>query len=60
MTRYVIVGAGAIGGMIGGRLAAAGVPTVLVARGEHGRVLARPPCPISRTGWSSPSRPKGP
>lgn len=41
MTRYVIVGAGAIGGMIGGRLAAAGVPTVLVARGEHGRVLAR-------------------
>lgn len=40
MTRYVIVGAGAIGGMIGGRLAAAGVPTVLVARGEHGRVLA--------------------
>lgn len=39
MTRYVIVGAGAIGGMIGGRLAEAGVETVWVARGENGRVL---------------------
>lgn len=41
MTRYVVVGAGAIGGMIGGRLAAAGVPTVVVGRGEQGRTLAR-------------------
>ncbi|QIK73160.1 2-dehydropantoate 2-reductase [Propioniciclava coleopterorum] len=40
MTRYVIVGAGAIGGMIGGRLAEAGIATAWVARGEHGRALA--------------------
>ncbi|MDF0532021.1 2-dehydropantoate 2-reductase N-terminal domain-containing protein [Tsukamurella sp. 8F] len=33
--RYVIVGAGAIGGGIGGLLARAGIPTVLVARGAH-------------------------
>jgi 2-dehydropantoate 2-reductase len=35
MTRYVVVGAGAIGGAIGGRLAHAGLEAVLVARGEH-------------------------
>ena len=35
MTRYVIIGAGAIGGAIGGRLAHAGQDAVLVARGEH-------------------------
>ena len=34
-TRYVIIGAGAIGGAIGGRLAHAGLEAVLVARGEH-------------------------
>lgn len=33
--RYVIIGAGAIGGAIGGRLAQAGRDVVLVARGEH-------------------------
>ncbi len=35
MTRYVIVGAGAIGGALGGRLTHAGLDAVLVARGEH-------------------------
>jgi 2-dehydropantoate 2-reductase len=35
MTRYLIIGAGAIGGGLGGRLAEAGHSTVLVARGEH-------------------------
>lgn len=35
MRRYVIIGAGAIGGGIGARLVQAGVPTVLVARGAH-------------------------
>lgn len=35
MTRYVMVGAGAIGGTIGGRLAQAGHDVVLVARGAH-------------------------
>lgn len=38
-TRYIIVGAGAVGGTVGGLLTRAGVPTVLVARGEHARVL---------------------
>ena len=33
--RYVIIGAGAIGGAIGGRLHQAGRPVVLVARGQH-------------------------
>ncbi|RYZ32324.1 MAG: hypothetical protein EOP01_01420, partial [Propionibacteriaceae bacterium] len=33
--RYVVVGAGAIGGAIGGRLHQAGRPVVLVARGPH-------------------------
>jgi len=35
VTRYVVVGAGAVGGAIGGRLFAAGAEVVLVARGEH-------------------------
>jgi 2-dehydropantoate 2-reductase len=38
--RYVIIGAGAIGGTVGGVLTRAGVPTVLVARGRHAEVLA--------------------
>jgi 2-dehydropantoate 2-reductase len=38
--RYVIVGAGAIGGTVGAVLARAGISTVLVARGEHAQVLA--------------------
>jgi 2-dehydropantoate 2-reductase len=33
--RYVIIGAGAIGGSIGGRLFAAGRDVVLIARGSH-------------------------
>ncbi|WP_189823310.1 ketopantoate reductase family protein [Streptomyces finlayi] len=33
--RYVIIGAGAIGGVVGGRLAEAGHEVVLVARGAH-------------------------
>jgi len=35
VTRYVIIGAGAIGGAIGGRLAHDGQRVVLVARGDH-------------------------
>ena len=38
--RYVMYGAGAIGGAIGARLFEAGNDVVLIARGEHGRVLA--------------------
>jgi 2-dehydropantoate 2-reductase len=38
--RYIIVGAGAIGGTVGGALTRAGLPTVLVARGRHAETLA--------------------
>jgi 2-dehydropantoate 2-reductase len=38
--RYVIIGAGAVGGTIGAVLTRAGVPTVLVARGRHADALA--------------------
>jgi 2-dehydropantoate 2-reductase len=37
--RYIVYGAGAIGGTIGGRLAAAGHDVVLIARGAHLDVL---------------------
>ncbi len=37
--RFVIYGAGAIGGVIGGRLFEHGHDTVLIARGEHGRAI---------------------
>jgi len=37
--RYVVIGVGAIGGCIGGVLARAGVPVVLVARGRTTEVL---------------------
>ena len=39
MTRYLIIGAGAVGGAIGGRLALAGRSVVLVARGDHLRAM---------------------
>ena len=39
MSRYIIIGAGAVGGAIGGRLAKAGRSVVLVARGDHLRAL---------------------
>ena len=38
--RYIIVGAGAIGGTVGAVLTRAGIPTLLVARGRHAEVLA--------------------
>ncbi|WP_406730648.1 ketopantoate reductase family protein [Streptomyces sp. NBC_01794] len=37
--RYIIIGAGAIGGTVGGRLAEAGHEVVLVARGTHFEAL---------------------
>jgi len=39
-TRFVVVGAGAIGGVVGARLHEAGHDVLLVARGEHGRAIA--------------------
>jgi 2-dehydropantoate 2-reductase len=41
VARYVVVGAGAIGGLVGGLLARAGLDVLLVARGEHGAVRRR-------------------
>lgn len=38
--RFVVVGAGAVGGVIGGRLAEHGHEVLLVARGEHGAAIA--------------------
>src|ERR1700722_17827228 len=37
--RFVVVGAGAIGGAVGGRLFEQGFDVTLVARGDHGRAL---------------------
>ncbi|MGI8457785.1 MAG: ketopantoate reductase family protein [Propionibacteriaceae bacterium] len=41
MTRYIIVGAGAVGGGIAGLLAESGASVVAVARGEHAEVISR-------------------
>jgi len=41
VVRWVIVGAGAVGGVVGGRLAAAGHEVVLVARGAHLEAIRR-------------------
>ena len=38
--RFVVVGAGAIGGLVGGRLAQHGHDVVLVARGAHREAIA--------------------
>lgn len=38
--RFVVLGAGAIGGVVGGRLAEHGHDVVLVARGDHGAAIA--------------------
>jgi 2-dehydropantoate 2-reductase len=62
--RYVIIGAGAIGGTVGAMLARAGIPTVLVARGRHAEVLAsagitlRTPDGTFRTAVTAASRPE--
>jgi 2-dehydropantoate 2-reductase len=37
--RYVVYGAGAIGGVVGGRLHQSGHSVTLIARGEHGQVI---------------------
>jgi 2-dehydropantoate 2-reductase len=37
--RFIVVGVGAVGGVVAANLALAGTPVVAVARGEHGRVL---------------------
>lgn len=37
--RIIVVGAGAVGGVVAANLALAGTPVVAVARGEHGRAI---------------------
>ena len=39
LKRLIVIGAGAIGGSIGGLLHESGFPTVLVTRGDHGRAI---------------------
>jgi 2-dehydropantoate 2-reductase len=62
--RYVIVGAGAIGGTVGAVLTRADARTVLVARGRHAEVLAtegitlRTPDGTYRTAVATASRPE--
>jgi 2-dehydropantoate 2-reductase len=41
VTRYVVMGAGAVGAAVGGRLFEAGLEVVLVARGAHGAAMAQ-------------------
>lgn len=41
LMRYVVVGAGAVGGTVGGRLSEAGRDVVLVARGAHAEAMQR-------------------
>jgi 2-dehydropantoate 2-reductase len=60
--RYVIIGAGAIGGTVGGVLARAGTRTLLIARGRNAEALAaagialRTPDGTFRTAVSAASR----
>lgn len=37
--RFIVIGAGAVGGVVAANLALAGTPVVAVARGEHARVM---------------------
>jgi 2-dehydropantoate 2-reductase len=54
--RFVIYGAGGVGGTIGGRLHVKGFDTVLVARGAHGEALKRSGMRFSDPAWSGTLR----
>jgi 2-dehydropantoate 2-reductase len=41
VTRFVVYGAGAVGGLVGARLSAAGEEVLLIARGAHGEAIRR-------------------
>ena len=62
--RYVVIGAGAIGGTVGAVLTRAGIPTVLVARGRHADALTtagmtlRTPDGAFHTAVTAASRPE--
>ena len=48
--RFIVVGAGAVGGTVGGLLHQAGHDVVLVARGEHGRAMSSSGLRLQRGG----------
>ncbi|MFT4124242.1 MAG: 2-dehydropantoate 2-reductase N-terminal domain-containing protein [Microbacteriaceae bacterium] len=50
MTRYVIIGAGAIGAHLAAQLSQAGLPAVLVARGAQLEALRRGPLTLRKAG----------
>ena len=58
MRRFVMIGAGAIGGTIAARLAAAGVPTVAVARGAHADAIESAGLRLRTPGGDIVSRPE--
>ena len=57
MRRFIIIGAGAIGGTIAARLSAAGVPVVAVARGEHADAIERDGLTLRTPGGDVVGRP---
>lgn len=54
--RFVVLGAGAIGGVIGARLAQAGQKVALIARGEHAAVIGRDGLTIESPGGAETLR----
>lgn len=50
VTRYVVIGGGAVGGALAAQLVPAGHDVVLVARGEHGRAVAERGLVVRRPG----------
>lgn len=56
MARYVIFGAGAIGGVVGARLHAAGRSVALIARGDHYDAIARSGLVVEHPGGSETHR----
>lgn len=52
MARYVVYGAGSVGGVIGARLFAAGKDVVLIARGPHFAAIARSGLRVDHPGGS--------
>ena len=52
--RFVVLGAGAVGGVIGGRLAQHGHDVVLIARGAHYEAIRDAGCSSNRR--TKPSR----
>ena len=55
--RWVVVGAGAVGGVIGGRLIGAGEEVTLIARGSHADAIERAGLTVESPGGSRVYRP---